>query len=76
VGFAAITLFIASQRVFVVVYFIIDLVRKLLDTLSYLSALFAEIAHLTQNGEVPSVRVLVLFTRCWTNLILVHIYPF
>jgi hypothetical protein len=37
VSFAAITLFVASQRVFIVisVYFIIDSVRKLLDTPSY-----------------------------------------
>jgi len=34
--FAAITLCVASQRVFiVVVYFVIDSVRKLLDTPSY-----------------------------------------
>jgi hypothetical protein len=36
VSFAVITLCVASQRVFiVVVYFIIDSVRKLLDTPSY-----------------------------------------
>jgi hypothetical protein len=36
VSFAAITLCVASQRVFiVVVYFVIDSVRKLLDTHSY-----------------------------------------
>jgi hypothetical protein len=36
VNFAAITLCVASQRVFIVVaYFVIDSVRKLLDTLSY-----------------------------------------
>jgi hypothetical protein len=36
VSFAAITLCVASQRLFVVVsvYFVIDSVRKLLDTLS------------------------------------------
>jgi hypothetical protein len=35
VSFGAITLYVASQRVFVVVsiYFVIDSVRKLLDTL-------------------------------------------
>jgi uncharacterized membrane protein len=33
--FAAITICVASQRVFVVVYFVIDSVRKLLDTPSY-----------------------------------------
>jgi hypothetical protein len=38
VSFAAITLCVASQRVFVVVvYFVIDSVRKLFDTSSYIS---------------------------------------
>jgi len=36
VSFAAITFYIASQRVFIVVYFLIDSVRKLLDTPSYI----------------------------------------
>jgi hypothetical protein len=37
VSFAAITLCVASQRVFiVVVYFVIDSVRKLLDTTSWM----------------------------------------
>jgi hypothetical protein len=35
VSSAAITLFVASQRVFIVVYFVIDSVRKFLDTPSY-----------------------------------------
>jgi hypothetical protein len=35
VSFAAITLSVASQRVFIVVYFIIDSVRKLLGTPPY-----------------------------------------
>jgi hypothetical protein len=40
VSFAAITLCVASQRVFIfVVYFVIDSVRKLLDTLSYIARL-------------------------------------
>jgi uncharacterized membrane protein len=34
VSFAATTLCVASQRVFIVVYFVIDSVRKLLDILS------------------------------------------
>jgi hypothetical protein len=33
VSFATITLYVASQRVFIVVYFVIDSVRKLFDTL-------------------------------------------
>jgi uncharacterized membrane protein len=36
-SFAAITLCVASQRVFIVVYFVIDSVRKLLDTPSYVT---------------------------------------
>jgi hypothetical protein len=40
VSFAAITLCVASQRVFIiVVYFVIDSVRKLLDTSSYISGI-------------------------------------
>jgi hypothetical protein len=41
VSFAAITLYVASQRVFIVVsvHFFIDSVRKLLDTPSYNSLL-------------------------------------
>jgi hypothetical protein len=35
VSFAAITLCVASQRVFIAVYFVIDSFRKLLDTPSY-----------------------------------------
>jgi uncharacterized membrane protein len=34
VSFAALILCVASERVFIVVYFVIDSVRKLLDTLS------------------------------------------
>jgi len=38
VSFAAITLYVASQRVFIIVsiYFIIDSVRKILDAPSYM----------------------------------------
>jgi uncharacterized membrane protein len=35
VSFAVVTLCVASQRVFIVVYFVIDSIRKLLDTSSY-----------------------------------------
>jgi uncharacterized membrane protein len=35
VSFTVITLCVASQRVFIVVYFVIDSVRKLLDKTSY-----------------------------------------
>jgi len=39
VSFTAVTLFVASQRVFIVVstYFVIDSIRKLLETPSYTS---------------------------------------
>jgi hypothetical protein len=41
VSFAAITLFVASQQVFIVVfvYFVIDSVRKLLDAHQYVGAI-------------------------------------
>jgi hypothetical protein len=46
VSFAAITLCVASQRVFiVVVYFVVDSVRKLLDTPSYVDWM-----HSTHDG--------------------------
>jgi hypothetical protein len=35
VSFGAITLCVASQRVFIVVYFVINSVQKILDTPSY-----------------------------------------
>jgi hypothetical protein len=44
-NFASITLCVASQRVFIVVYFVIDSVRKLLDTPSCaFSLLFKQIS--------------------------------
>jgi hypothetical protein len=46
VSFAAITLCVASQWVFVVVYFAIDPVRKLLDTPSYEQLKFFLFAHI------------------------------
>jgi hypothetical protein len=38
VSFAAITLCVASKRVFIIVYFVIDSVRELLDTPSYINS--------------------------------------
>jgi len=40
VSFATITFYVASQLKFIVVYFVIDSVRKLLDTPSYMPALY------------------------------------
>jgi hypothetical protein len=52
VSFAAITLCVAPQRVFVVVYFIIDSVRKLLGTPSFTTQLNnTEVACLTPIRE-------------------------
>jgi hypothetical protein len=50
VSFASITLCVASQRVFIVavVYFVIDSVRKLLDTPSNIS--FAQISSVTLHN--------------------------
>jgi hypothetical protein len=48
---AAITIFVASERVFifVVVYFVLDSVRKLLDTPSYIvQAYFKEKCHVSK----------------------------
>jgi hypothetical protein len=65
VSFAAITLCVASQLVFIVVcvYFVIDLVRKLLDIPSYsrLRILHAVVAdndraHGSHNGRQDNLR--------------------
>jgi hypothetical protein len=48
-SFAVITLFIVSQRVFIVVsiYFAMDSVRKLLDTLSYIPVMYISLYYET-----------------------------
>jgi hypothetical protein len=53
VSFAVTTVYIASQRVFIVVivYFVIDSVRKLLDTPSYIRKRY------TVNGAVIAQSV-------------------
>jgi uncharacterized membrane protein len=57
VSFAAINLCVVSQRVFivVVVYFVIDSVRKLLDTLSYESWFWKEL-ETGRNRGMNKVR--------------------
>jgi hypothetical protein len=52
VSFAAITLCVASQRVFTVVYFVMDSVRKLLDTPSYLLIITSEVDKVKFGGRV------------------------
>jgi hypothetical protein len=52
VNFAAITLCVDSQRVFiVVVYFVIDSVRKLLDTPSYIKFFSFQVGILFTENE-------------------------
>jgi hypothetical protein len=58
VSFAAITLCVASQRGFIVVsvYFVIDSVRKLLDTPSYFNTTWVKITYpSTELGQVLKV---------------------
>jgi hypothetical protein len=59
VSFAAITLCVAYQRVFVVVvvYFVIDSVRKLLDTHSYMPYLVFRIVTTCLNEGISDVSV-------------------
>jgi hypothetical protein len=56
VSFAAITLYVASQRMFIV-YFVIDSVRKLLDTPSYAVTCMFRAADVVM-GRLPIQRVL------------------
>jgi hypothetical protein len=54
VSFAAITLCLATRRVFIaVVYFVIDSVRKLLDTPSYVSSQSEDIS----DHKLANLRV-------------------
>jgi len=57
VSFAAITLRVASQRVSIVaiVYFVIDSVRKLLDTPSYVYGIFFSISFSVPLSKPSSV---------------------
>jgi hypothetical protein len=54
VSFAAVTLFVASQRVFIVVgvYFVIDSVRKLLGTPSYTKLHFDIVSHDNRRSRI------------------------
>jgi hypothetical protein len=60
VSFAAIILYVASQRVIpkVSVYFVIDSVRKLLDTPSYSTSLISDKAKLHVGHEYQAAGVL------------------
>jgi hypothetical protein len=61
-SFTAITLCVASQRVFVVVYFFIDSVRKLLDTPSY-SAQFIWHRMRREGSELKRTRTEVTLSH-------------
>jgi hypothetical protein len=75
VSFVAITLCVASQRVFIVVFFVIDSVRKFLDTSSYpiRSLMFSRRTRLTttlpgREPARPSSRdPRILFTLSFTH---------
>jgi hypothetical protein len=55
VSSVVITLCVASQRVFIVVYFLIESVRKKLDTASYFITVLS--THLlTQNAEDQHIQ--------------------
>jgi hypothetical protein len=56
VSFAAITLYIASQRIFivVVVHFVIDSILKLLDTTSYMTTFASSLFLVTKRQAVRS----------------------
>jgi uncharacterized membrane protein len=57
VSFAATVLCVASQRMFIiVVYFVIDLVRKLLDTLTYALKLYVNDRR-NKSGEANELRL-------------------
>jgi len=68
VSFAATTLCVASQRVFVV-HFVIDLIRKLLDALSYVFQVVSSIhvsdrnslciSHLSNACYIPAQLILL-----------------
>jgi hypothetical protein len=64
VSFAAITLCVAAQRVFItVVYFVIDSVRKLLDTPSYIDSAYQ------MSSAVPMLfYIFIAFSMLWTEI--------
>jgi hypothetical protein len=63
VSFAAITLYVASERVFIVVsvYFVIDSIRKLLNTPSYTDV------RVELYAEILGLKYKILLFTCNTN---------
>jgi len=68
VSFASKTLCVASQRVFVVVYFLMDSVRKLLVTLSYTGMQGHAVFVLNLCGE-EILSLLATLTCCEVNFV-------
>jgi acetolactate synthase regulatory subunit len=65
VSFAAITLCVASQRAFIVVYFVIDSVRKLLDTRTvWILSIRSRIHAFYPREDSPLQMILGLLTDC------------
>jgi hypothetical protein len=67
VSFAAISLCVASQRVLIVVivYFVIDSVRKLLDTLSYTNRYISLLVIITTICMKRRSSVVSTLASCW-----------
>jgi hypothetical protein len=68
VSLAAITLCVASQRVLIVVYFVIDSVRKLLDTLSYFYYIRMKKELLHRGIHILSVALLCILSVLFLHL--------
>jgi hypothetical protein len=81
VSFAAITLCIASQQVFIIVsvYFVIDSVRKLLDTSSYSYVRGKNPTNLLlevhTNGPQADLSLVQLSTTPWRRIGGVEVWP-
>jgi hypothetical protein len=58
VSFTAITFYVASKRVFIVVYFVVDSVRKLLDTPSCVLELSRRLNSIKFSRAISHVRCL------------------
>jgi hypothetical protein len=69
VSFAAITLCVASRLVFVAVYFVIDSVRKLLDTSSYIYIIIVAVRTALKTLTLGSWVRIPPGTRMYTRVL-------
>jgi hypothetical protein len=81
VSFAAVTLCVASQRVFiiVVVYFVIYSVRKLLDTPSYPSIRFGGLRNITetcQDSRFPGRDSKLRLPKYWVRILINQLWRY